>query len=123
MVLRGLALRWRLPLLWLWATCFPVLAFLYWSPDTAPPTGIADWDFGLDKPIHAGTHGFMVLMPALLVSGRWRPFAIGLGFATAVTLEFGQLYVPGRSFEVLDIVANVTGALLGWWVAVRLREL
>ena len=123
MVARNLALRWRTPLLWFWAVCFPVLAFLYWSPDTAPPTGIGDFEFGLDKPIHAATHGFMVLIPALLVSGRWRAFAIGLGFATAITLEFGQLYVPGRSFELLDIVANITGALLGWWVAVRLREL
>ncbi|MGE0422772.1 MAG: VanZ family protein [Reyranellaceae bacterium] len=119
--LRDLALRWRLPLLWLWAGCFPVLMFLYWSPKTSPPTGISGWDFGLDKPIHAATHGFMVLIPALMVSGRWRALAIGAGLATAVTLEFGQLFVPGRSFEPLDIAANTAGALLGWWVASRLR--
>ena len=96
--------------------------FLYWSPETSPPTGIGDWGFGLDKPIHAATHGFMVLIPALLIRGRWRVLAIGVGFATAITLEFGQFFVPGRSFEPLDILANTIGALLGLWMALRLRE-
>lgn len=121
--LRGLAQRWRLTLLWFWAACFPLLVWLYWSPSTAPPTAIGGWEIGLDKPLHAATHGFMVLIPALLVSGRWRPFAIGMGFATAIALEFGQAYVPGRSFEWFDLVANTSGALLAWWVAARIREL
>jgi hypothetical protein len=120
---RDLALRWRLSVLWSWLACFPFLVWLYWSPATTPPTAIGNWEIGLDKPIHAATHGFMVLIPALLVLGRWRAFAIGAGFATAICLEIGQLYVPGRSFEWLDIVANTTGALLGWWAAVRVRAL
>ena len=123
MVARDLALRWRLPLLLSWAACFPFLVWLYWAPENAPPTAIGNWEVGLDKPIHAATHGFMVLIPALLALGRWRALAIGLGFATAVCLEFGQIHVPGRSFELLDLIANTTGALLGWWVAVRLRAL
>jgi hypothetical protein len=122
-LLRDLALRCRLALLLIWAACFPLLVWLYWTPENTPPTAIGGWEIGLDKPIHAATHGFMVLIPALLALGRFRPFAIGLGFATAIALEIGQLYVPGRSFEWLDLVANTSGALLGWWVAVRLREL
>lgn len=123
MVLRDVALRSRLTLLSAWGACFPFLVWLYWSPSTLPPTAIGNWELGLDKPLHAAAHGFMVMMPALLVGGRWRAFVIGLGFATAITLEIGQLYVPGRSFEWFDLVANTTGALLGWWVAVRIRAL
>jgi len=121
--LRDLALRLRLPLLLGWAACFPLLVWLYWSPDNTPPTAIGEWEVGLDKPIHAVTHGVMVLIPVLLALGRWRALAIGAGFATAICLEIGQLYVPGRSFEWLDLFANTTGALLGWWVAVRLRQM
>lgn len=123
MALRDIALRRRLTLLWSWLACFPLLVWLYWSSSTTPPTSIADIELGLDKPLHAAVHGVMVALPALLVLGKWRAFAIGLGFATAITLEIGQLYVPGRSFEWFDLVANTTGALLGWWAAVRLRAL
>lgn len=123
MALRDLALRWRLSLLLGWLACFPFLAWLYWAPGNAPPTAIGDWEIGLDKPIHAVAHGFMVLIPALLIAGRWRAFAIGLGIATAICLEVGQLHVTGRSFEWLDLIANTTGALLAWWAAVRLREM
>jgi hypothetical protein len=84
--LRNLALRFRLPLLLSWAACFPSLVWLYWSPTATPPTAIGDWEVGLDKPIHAVTHGFMVAIPTLLALGRWRGFAIGAGFATAVAL-------------------------------------
>jgi len=123
LVLRNLALRWRLPVVWVWIACFPFLVWLYWSPMATPPTAIGDWEVGLDKPIHMGTHAFMVFVPALLVGGRWRILAICAGFATAVLLECGQLYVPGRSFEWLDLISNTTGALLGLWVALRLRAL
>jgi len=100
-----------------------MLVWLYWSSSTTPPTAIGDWEINLDKLIHAAIHGFMVLMPALLVLGRWRAFAIGAGVATAIVLEVGQLYAPGRSFQWLDLAANAIGALCGWWVAVRLRQL
>lgn len=123
MALRDIALRRRLTLLWSWLACFPLLVWLYWSSSTTPPTSIADIELGLDKPLHAAVHGIMVALPALLVLGRWRAFAIGLGFATAITLEIGQLYAPGRSFEWFDLVANTSGASLGWWAAVRLRAL
>lgn len=117
------AVRFRRALLLIWAACFPLLIWLYWSPSATPPTAIGDWEIGLDKPIHIVTHGFMVLIPALLVPGRWRPFAIGTGFAAAICLEVGQLYAPGRSFEWADLAANTIGALCGLWVAARLRRL
>jgi len=123
LVLRNLAMRFRLPLLLSWAVCFPLLVWLYWSPTATPPTAIGDWEVGLDKPIHSVTHGFMVVVPTLLALGRWRAFAIGAGLATAIVLEVGQLYAPGRSFEWLDLAANTIGALLGWWIGVRLRQL
>lgn len=122
-MLRNLALRFRWALLLSWAACFPLLVWLYWSPSATPPTAIGDWELGLDKPIHAATHGFMVVIPTLLALGRWRALAIGAGLATAIALEVGQLWAPGRSFEWFDLTANAIGALCGLWIGVRLRQL
>ncbi len=116
-------LRFRAALLLGWVACFPVLVWLYWSPSATPPTAIGEWEIDLDKMIHAATHGFMVLIPTLLALGRWRAVAISAGFATAIALEAGQLFAPGRSFEWLDLAANTIGALGGWWIALRLRQL
>lgn len=121
LALRDFALRWRLALLGAWWLSFPLLAWLYLSSSTMPPTALGDWEVALDKWLHAAVHGFMVALPTLLVGGRWRAPAMALGFATAVALEIGQLHTPGRSFEWLDLVANIVGALLGWWAAARLR--
>lgn len=68
----------------------------------------------------------LVHLAMYLALGAW--FAC-LGFAASpllfalaaygIALEIGQEFVPGRGFDVFDIVANVTGAILGL-LAVRL---
>ena len=37
--------------------------------------------------------------------------------ALGIALEFAQLYVPGRTYELTDMAANATGVFLGWVVA------
>jgi VanZ family protein len=51
---------------------------------------------------------------------------LGVGRATLVTilfaslygavLELGQIPIPGRGFQVLDLVTNTFGAALGAWL-------
>ena len=46
---------------------------------------------------------------------RWSYLSIGIIFSVAlgITLEFLQkYYIPGRTFDILDIVANVSGVLV-----------
>ena len=87
------------------------------------PEWLQPW---IDKLIHFGL--FLVL--ALLV-GRCSDDSRGpLGtprMAFAVTmlyvvfLEIAQLWVPGRSWELLDIVSGLSGVLLGMGLHYRAR--
>ena len=72
---------------------------------------------GLDKVLHAG--GFFVLT---LLAGR---AAIGrkIGFALAVGLivlggglELAQSFIPGRTTDVFDFIANTVGVVAGLFV-------
>ncbi len=67
-----------------------------------------------DKSLHFITYSILSIIPALTFG--WTKKGVlaclamaGLGFG----LEFGQLYVPGRSFETGDILANGLGVLVG----------
>ena len=45
-----------------------------------------------------------------------------VAFAISASIEFAQHWVPGRTSQAQDIVTNSLGALIGWWVAVRVRR-
>ncbi len=56
-------------------------------------------------------------------------FAVGIVFA--LSDEIHQIYVPGRSFEWLDILSDVIGILTGiilfrclssWWIRLQLKK-
>lgn len=72
---------------------------------------------GFDKVAHAGV--FAVLCVLLLFGARfpsgWRAAPwIGLACLYGLLDEIHQSFVPGRSVEVLDGVADVVGAVLGY---------
>ncbi|WP_232473559.1 VanZ family protein [Thermococcus profundus] len=58
-------------------------------------------------------HFSMFLLLGLIGYARW-PYLLPLPF-----LEFLQRFIPGRTFSLLDLSANligfVVGVLLGWW--------
>lgn len=95
--------------------CLPVLVWLSWIPkEWEMRTGAAGQVEHLLA--YAGTAGLLGLgfsrMPA------WR-----LGFALALLagiLEIGQLWVPGRTAQVVDFAASAGGALIGLTAARRL---
>jgi VanZ family protein len=43
-----------------------------------------------------------------------------LAAGLAIAIETGQLFAPGRTASLLDVAANVSGALVGAWIARRL---
>lgn len=114
-------LKYLIPaLLWL-----SVITWLSVMPNLQLPTVKF---FAPDKLGHAGAYG---LLSCLLLYGFTRLQAAkgaGLGaretggilaFAAAygVLMEFVQYaFVPGRYYEYGDMLANATGALLGWLV-------
>lgn len=71
-------------------------------------------------------HGFgylLLAVPIPILSARrgWLVSA-GMGLALyGIALEFGQELVPGRSYEVADMIANSAGVLSGVVMGWRVR--
>jgi VanZ family protein len=113
----------------LWA---PVLIYMgaifYVSSIPEPPIPV-----GTDKPLHWLVYlGLAVVVVRALAGGL--PRRIGLGLAVAAVLitsgygatdEVHQLFVPGRSGDVNDLMADAGGALAGTiacWAWGRLKH-
>ncbi|MEM9192721.1 MAG: VanZ family protein [Myxococcota bacterium] len=86
-----------------------------------------------DKAVHFVEYAVLGFFVAYAVRMQWpdRPGVRRSALAFAITLawgildEFHQAFVPGRSGEVLDIVADGTGAVAGivaFLIVARLRE-
>ncbi|MFW5452018.1 VanZ family protein [Thioalkalivibrio sulfidiphilus] len=78
-----------------------------------PDTGLSD------KAGHLLGYAVLTLAGLLAYPGRvWR-VVLGV-FALGVAIELAQHFIPSRSFEWLDMLANGAGVLLGfaavWWL-------
>jgi VanZ family protein len=77
---------------------------------------------GSDKLWHWGGYLLLALPIPFLVGARARVWAAGAALvAYGVALEFAQEFVPGRSFELADMVANSAGVLSGTIAGLWLR--
>ncbi len=101
--------RWSPPILWggmiLVATSLPGSAL------PSPPIVL-----GVDKVVHATLYGVLGWLVARAVEGRgWGTWAMmGLAMATfAAADEWHQQWIPGRSTDAFDWVADVAGAMAG----------
>jgi VanZ family protein len=75
-------------------------------PANQVPAGSID-----DKLLHFAAYTFVGVLAALAFRRRSARFAsLALLVLLGVGLEFGQTYVPGRSFELWDMAANSCGA-------------
>jgi len=92
-----------------------------------PPGGKPIFDFlswpGMDKLIHVISFGLLGLLSG--ASSKPRPrllaivFIIWSGYGLAI--EIIQSFIPGRSFEALDLVADMVGTILGYLIFSQLR--
>ena len=73
---------------------------------------------GSDKIEHALAYGVLTWWwSQIVVSRRGRAVLLVAGVTLGVALEITQSFIPYRSAEVLDAVADAAGALIGWAVA------
>ncbi len=100
---------------WIWrGICVAAVAavlLLAWS-QVPPP----ELDAGWDKANH------FIAFAALAFAGRWaferHQWAwIAALLGLAVLIEIGQLYVPGRSADLMDVVADAVGIAMGMAMA------
>lgn len=98
--------------LW-WLAAFGWAALIFWLSSSPDAQGGADvlglLPFG-DKLAHALAFGVLATF-AYLASGRFW-LALGLAAAYGLTDELHQAFVPGRSPDVRDWLADALGALL-----------
>ncbi len=107
-------------LLWIVALVIVVTGELL-PEHSAPMEFIAAAELS-DKLLHFGAYTVLAFIPTLGFS-----LPVGLSLAAlmvvlGVGLEFAQRFVPGRSFEVADMVANACGVLVGVALALAVRK-
>jgi VanZ family protein len=56
---------------------------------------------------------------SMRVLGVKRPALVAVGLSTlfGAALEVGQIWIPGRGFQILDLVTNLLGAVVGAWLS------
>jgi len=106
----------------LWApVVIYMVAIFYASSLTNPPVPA-----NTDKPIHWLAYlGLAVLVVRALAGGLPRRISLGVAAAAvAITIAYGatdevhQLFVPGRTGDVYDLMADAAGALAGTIVCI-----
>ena len=71
-----------------------------------------------DKLAHFAAYGGLSFWFGMLIEGRGRELRVAAAFALlGVVLEFLQGLTDYRTFEIADMIANATGAALGWGLA------
>ena len=71
-----------------------------------------------DKLAHFAAYGGLSFWFGMLIDGRGRELRIAAAFALmGVALEFLQGLTDYRTLEIADMIANATGAALGWGLA------
>lgn len=101
--------------LWTWGPAVAVMAgifFLSSRPALPVPPGYDD------KVAHAVAYGTLALAVLHGLTGAWRRrpglvqvmAAVGIATLYGVSDEFHQSYVPGRTTDLLDVVADAAGA-------------
>lgn len=102
----------------LWAPVVAYMAAIFYVsslPDVALPRGVSDLSG------HSIAYlGFAIVVIRALAGGlprrigpRVAAMAMAIAVAYGVSDEFHQAFVPGRSAEVRDLVADAAGALIG----------
>lgn len=100
-----------------WCLCWPGIAILLLQP--LPFRLIARSDLlG-----HFLLFGLMTLSIVAFARTRGQIVALStLSIAYGIALEFGQAYVPNRTFDVADAMANAIGGVIGCLLALILLE-
>ena len=82
--------------------------------------------FDMDKLMHAivfGILGFFALGAMNSPDNRHRLYqpwlAVGLVIAYGVLDEFHQHFVPGRTPDIYDVMADAAGGMIGVWLSYR----
>jgi VanZ family protein len=110
--------RLRVTLLALWPVMIAVVIVFSLLPGSAMPRLPMS-----DTQEHLTAYFGLALVPAAALKRWWRALAAATAMAClGLALEFFQLKVPGRAFELRDILANCVGVAVGTLAGWPLRR-
>ena len=123
--------RWSLthPRLYFTGPAVAWAAFVFWA-SLAPPSELPHFDFNLaDKVEHLLSYAVLGALMLRAWVGAWRPVGfravlgtVGLAYAWGMLLEVFQGMTDYRTFDLVDGLSDLVGALIGalaWFYAVR----
>jgi VanZ family protein len=123
----GDARRWIMPALWIWSLAVVLTAWDPWRfawpkpPFWKPEMVVPFWSYFDSRTVAdlgdviAQALAFVPL-GALLAARSWRQSFLGvalLGLVFATVLESGQVFLPGRTSDISDVLSAAAGAGLG----------
>lgn len=103
-----------------------LMCFLFVMPSTNLPKGGWWVDIQLDKIVHIGLFAGLIFLWASafelhLPATKWIVLVLAVLYGTLVELVQKQ-WIPNRSFDVYDIIADAAGAVLGLFVWLRVYK-
>lgn len=105
---------------WGAATAFLLVAWMSLAPDF----DTSDMD---QLPIiNALAHVVMYFIMTICILTGWYkqlPRAVPTAALIAACMEAGQIFVPGRNFDMIELTGNLLGFGLGWAFFLSLRQL
>ena len=118
--LRRFVLRWTRPVAigGFWGSLLAVSMLCLVPSDSVYSPGV------VDKVKHAIAYAAIAGFGFIAYPERhfWVPIAVG-SVLWGIAIEFGQRLVPGRSFEIADMVANTAGVIFAASILVRYRSI
>jgi len=76
-----------------------------------------------DKVYHLLAYGWIANLPFLGYSVKKQALLASFSMIfLGIVLEIGQIYVPGRTFSFIDIIANSLGVFLGMLMGRRIHR-
>ncbi|NRA11662.1 MAG: VanZ family protein [Crocinitomicaceae bacterium] len=96
-----------------------LLAIAYLS--LTPTTSVS---VGSDKLGHLIAYGALMINVGLVTLPKMKHFRNGIIFAISygMLMEIGQYFVPGRTFSMYDMVANISGVGVGIIISLLLGK-
>jgi len=108
------------------------LLFIFFMSNQAVEHLARDPFPGFDKVAHMGVYailGWLMIYAFPIRLRTQRPMlvlvlVVSIALVYGISDEYHQSFVPGRSSEVLDVVADAAGALMaaGWWLVVTKQK-
>lgn len=101
---------------WVFAAAVVVQLVVLYAPRSPSTGGVP----GIDKVVHLTLFAVVVLVGLRSPAPRWLVLVVSV--VQAPVSELVQaLALPGRSGDLLDLLADWGGCAIGWWAATRGR--